>query len=230
MEPLDRTDPGPLHGPTDRSGPQGQVVYGPQPRHVPASPQVQRMGLQGFQSPQGRLCYTGALQVLSATAPGKSYSSLQAIFHRLQHVWHGGTAAPLQHHPVLPGLVPRLHTAPPWAATAYYHRAHVCAEDLTWSPGVRFLCFTGGLRRTSTHLPPSVQHSPMQERRLPVGHLPVPAGPLQEAAQGAYFGWPPTLQWVNMWDCARDFHPGLEHHSAFSSHVGLPRLFLLIPP
>ena len=37
------------------------------------------MGLQGFQSPQGRLCCTGALQILSATAPGKSYSSLQAF-------------------------------------------------------------------------------------------------------------------------------------------------------
>ena len=30
--------------------------------------------------------------------------------------------------------------------------------------------------------------SPTQERRLPVGHLPTPAGPPQEAAQGTYFG------------------------------------------
>ena len=71
-EPLDRTDPGLLHGPPDRSGPQGQVVYGPRPRHVPMSPQVQRTGLQGFRSPQGRLCCTGALQVPSATAPEKA--------------------------------------------------------------------------------------------------------------------------------------------------------------
>ena len=89
------------------------------------------MGLQGFWSPQGRLCCTGALQVSSATAPRKSYSSLQALYHGLRHVQHGGTAAPLQHHPVLPGLVPRLRTAPLRAATVYYCGAHVCAEDLT---------------------------------------------------------------------------------------------------
>ena len=72
MEPLDCTDPGLLHRPADSSGRQGQVVYGPRPRHIPTSPQVQRTGLQGFRSPQGRLCCTGALQVPSATATAHS--------------------------------------------------------------------------------------------------------------------------------------------------------------
>ena len=91
-------------------------------------------------------------------------------------------------------LTASLRTVPLRAATVYYCRAHVCTEDPTRSLGVRFLRFMGGLRRTSTRLPPPVQYSPMQERHLPVRHLAAPAGPPQEAAQGAYFGRLPTLQ------------------------------------
>ena len=45
----------------------------------------------------------------------------------------------------------------------------------------------GGLQCTSTCLPPSVQHGPTQERCLPVGHLPTPAGSPLGSRSGRIF-------------------------------------------